>query len=329
MDVLGTSIDIPEGWSVSRERDRCFLASYSTPDGSVELVCHAVLPGILLMSVELDCRQLPMSSPFKATPLSINWCSKGRCEVDLGERGGAVVGEGTLCLSSSTAVGFSYPTGSYRGFECYIDLQQLGDITIALLREIGISEKALLSRLFPAGRTLTLAPSGDVLDAVTRIDGELHHTEPRLPRLILATLELLVALSEQDLDAAPKSGAYLQRSQRDMAGLVHKQLLESCTPTAELDTLASQLGVSEASLRAYFGKVYGESPASFARRHCLEHARDLLEATDDSVGDVALSCGYANQSKFAAAFRRLFGTSPLEARRRARIPTDSPPASDR
>ena len=38
-----------------------------------------------------------------------------------------------------------------------------------------------------------------------------------------------------------------------------------------------------------------------------------------SVGDVAHLVGYGNQSKFASAFRAVYGYSPLEYRRRMKI----------
>ena len=38
--------------------------------------------------------------------------------------------------------------------------------------------------------------------------------------------------------------------------------------------------------------------------------------TEMSVGDVAHLVGYGNQSKFASAFRAVYGYSPLEYRRR-------------
>ena len=45
----------------------------------------------------------------------------------------------------------------------------------------------------------------------------------------------------------------------------------------------------------------------------------MLAQGDASVSEVALACGYSNPSKFAAAFRRLMGTTPLEYRRRCRM----------
>ena len=39
----------------------------------------------------------------------------------------------------------------------------------------------------------------------------------------------------------------------------------------------------------------------------------------NSVADAAAAAGYTNQSKFAAVFKKQFGVSPLEYRRKSRL----------
>ena len=51
----------------------------------------------------------------------------------------------------------------------------------------------------------------------------------------------------------------------------------------------------------------------------LREAARLLAETELSVAEVAQACGYANPSKFSAAFRREQGMNPLEFRRRSRL----------
>ena len=56
---------------------------------------------------------------------------------------------------------------------------------------------------------------------------------------------------------------------------------------------------------------------AFIRAKKLRYAAELLSGrTEMSVGDVAHLVGYGNQSKFASAFRAVYGYPPLEYRRR-------------
>jgi len=51
----------------------------------------------------------------------------------------------------------------------------------------------------------------------------------------------------------------------------------------------------------------------------MRKASELLTGSRLSVSEVTEQVGYINQSKFAAAFKKQFGISPLEYRRRRHL----------
>ena len=51
----------------------------------------------------------------------------------------------------------------------------------------------------------------------------------------------------------------------------------------------------------------------------MNKAAELLTGSKLSVADAAAAAGYTNQSKFAAVFKKQFGVSPLEYRRKSRL----------
>ncbi|MBP3892538.1 MAG: AraC family transcriptional regulator, partial [Atopobiaceae bacterium] len=278
-----------------------------------------LLSGLYLMDIDLGCPVLPAFNPVGPQLATINWCASGRCEVDFGDKGSLVVGERTLCVSSTSAQSFSYPTGSYRGFEYFVDLELLDQRDWDVLEAFGLAEGTLSSMLYTRELGMNLVPSGELADTVHAISAELALDCPRHPWLLLHSCRLLMLLASTDLDGSRVTGTYLQRGQRDMAQAVYQQIVERMSPSADLVPLASRLGVSEASLRAYFERVYGTSPAAFARNRVLREAARLLAETARPVADIALACGYTNPSKFSAAFRREHGVNPLEYRRRSRL----------
>lgn len=80
--------------------------------------------------------------------------------------------------------------------------------------------------------------------------------------------------------------------------------------------LAASFSISETSLKNYFRGVYGENISSYMQKKRMEKAGELLLDTTAPVSEVALLTGYSSQSKFAAVFRKHYGTAPLEFRRR-------------
>ncbi|KAA0069889.1 AraC family transcriptional regulator [Tardiphaga sp. P9-11] len=85
-----------------------------------------------------------------------------------------------------------------------------------------------------------------------------------------------------------------------------------------LAALASDVGLSRFHFCRAFKESTGLSPHAWLRQHRLEQAMNMLRDTDTSVVSVAAALGYASQTAFAAAFRKLTGETPSDWRRRVR-----------
>jgi len=75
--------------------------------------------------------------------------------------------------------------------------------------------------------------------------------------------------------------------------------------------------LSNMSLRAFerqFHASFHLTPQKFLRRLRLRIATRALMCTDESLSDIALTCGFADQSHFSREFRRQFGRTPREYR---------------
>lgn len=82
-----------------------------------------------------------------------------------------------------------------------------------------------------------------------------------------------------------------------------------------LKHLAASAGVHPVHLARAFRSRYGCSIGEYRRRCQLKAAEDLVRCTQRDLRDVALSCGFVDQSHLSKAFRNAFGTSPGRYRR--------------
>lgn len=83
--------------------------------------------------------------------------------------------------------------------------------------------------------------------------------------------------------------------------------------------LTTLTGVSARALQAGFLKHRGCSPMDFLRSRRLELARAKLAASsDDSVADIARSCGFAHLGRFSTEYRACFGETPSATRAKGR-----------
>jgi len=79
--------------------------------------------------------------------------------------------------------------------------------------------------------------------------------------------------------------------------------------------IARQVGVGERELQRRFKARLGTTPLHFFNEMRLSLAYRLLEHTDRTVTDIAMSCGYGSGSAFARAFRTRFDRSPMSLRK--------------
>ena len=91
--------------------------------------------------------------------------------------------------------------------------------------------------------------------------------------------------------------------------------------TAEI---AAAAGVSPATLHRLFTACHGCSPMRYLGGLRLARAKALLAATGKPVAEIALDCGYSEQSALTRALRREAGVTPARYRRARRRPRREP-----
>jgi AraC family transcriptional regulator len=77
-----------------------------------------------------------------------------------------------------------------------------------------------------------------------------------------------------------------------------------------LHDLASACGLSVKHFARAFRRSTTMPPHRWLMRRRIEHAQSLLLSTDAPMAQIALECGFADQSHFTTAFRRAIGIPP-------------------
>jgi len=125
------------------------------------------------------------------------------------------------------------------------------------------------------------------------------------------SLELLtLSLEALDVVAPATSGPTLDAFTVEQLEHARSILLGSMSEPPSLRALARACGLNERKLKEGFKLRYGTTVFGFVREQRMLRAHDMLHGSGRSVTEVAQIVGYANPSKFAAAFRRQFGVAP-------------------
>jgi transcriptional regulator GlxA family with amidase domain len=86
-----------------------------------------------------------------------------------------------------------------------------------------------------------------------------------------------------------------------------------------LADLAQACGLSIRHFTRAFRQSTGLSPHQWLVRQRVERAKALLQGSSSTLSEIALACGFADQSHFSRLFSRATGTSPGVWRRARRL----------
>ena len=200
------------------------------------------------------------------------------------------------------------------------DLMMPGMDGLELCRRIRQSE--LLNHIPVIMVTAQATPEDRIRGIEAGADGYLF--KPFMPEELEIRVEKLL---EQRRRLREKYAAALSRGEQVTEGWTpaeHAMIAEVdryvgenlATGTTDVDTLASRLCMSESQLRRKFYAITGQTPAAYMLHLRLTRVRKLLVAEpEQSIGDLAASCGFFDNANFSRVFKQVFGLTPSQARK--------------
>jgi YesN/AraC family two-component response regulator len=144
----------------------------------------------------------------------------------------------------------------------------------------------------------------------------------RLNRGVASVLEKGLFTARETLEQIQQAlarnkalGSETQRMVRKAMAYIHEHYAE---PVSRED-MASHIGVSARHLTRCFHQEVGVSPITYLNRYRVKKARQLLEAGDKNITEVAQAVGFSSGNYFTNAFRREMGMSPRDYQRGQRF----------
>lgn len=123
-----------------------------------------------------------------------------------------------------------------------------------------------------------------------------------------------------DVAFGGRSRAAWERCHPRWVARVYERLSDDPTSAPSLLDLAREEGVHADHLIRVFKAAYGATPGVFVRRRRARLAAQRVTARDLPLGQIAIACGYADQSHMTREFRRFLECTPGSLRRRGPPP---------
>jgi AraC family transcriptional regulator len=133
--------------------------------------------------------------------------------------------------------------------------------------------------------------------------------------LALGMVELLAELA-REIGRVPAARVSTRQELYSRVQKGRQAMDEMLTEKMPLKNIARLAHLSPFHFHRAFCAVFGETPHAYRTRRRLERAARLLEETDVPVIDVCLDTGFESAASFSTLFRRRYGASPTQFRRR-------------
>ena len=106
------------------------------------------------------------------------------------------------------------------------------------------------------------------------------------------------------------------------SGLAHWQLRralayieENLASKVKIDDLATLVALSKSHFSRSFRHSLGLSPIAYVLARRVERAKVMMKSSEERLLEIALACGFADQSHFSRCFHNMVGASPGHWRR--------------
>ena len=145
------------------------------------------------------------------------------------------------------------------------------------------------------------------------VSGGISNPYEKVPEMDESTLttwltETSMAISEELKNARNNTS---RRMVTDAQSIVVDRYME---PDLSLDTVCSELGVSNSYFSSVFKKETGKSFITYLTDYRMDHAANLILETNEKSYKIAEQVGYQDANYFSYVFKKRFGMSPSKYR---------------
>ncbi len=185
----------------------------------------------------------------------------------------------------------------------YIDLPVLGEEYLS-------SHSELIDKFAVSGKILVVKKGMEKIDALL----ENMLTEKNIPDDY--SVENMILLFKQILLWIRRYGIFIYEQVDTSTGLdediesVMRMVAEEYAGNITLEDAAARISLSPTYLSKKFRHVTGKTFSEYLNYIRLRQATQMLLTTDDSVTDIATSCGFNSSNYFKDCFKKRFGVSP-------------------
>lgn len=187
----------------------------------------------------------------------------------------------------------------------FISFQSMDNLELELLQPLRSNQLLIENAVTDDHLLHILSP---LLDEIVMLNNKDHETKQLQIRIFL--LQILLHLYQTKSMLLPSVSGNIDM-QKAMLAFIEKHYTEKIS----LAMMSKEFHLSEKYLSRYFKEHFHISFSNYVMHLRLTLARQLLEATNLPVTEIALRSGFPSVSYFIRSFKETYKTSPLRYRK--------------
>ena len=278
---------VQQGAMLLAQSGGCSVWQFRNETGDGTMTTYELFPGAVLSFNDFHMAAFDSSFSARQKLFVLDYCREGRMEYLAAENALSYCKAGDLKLDRRlTHQGrFVFPSSHYHG------------ITVGL--DLDLAETSLPQQIFE----------------------EMYHVPEsiRLPYLKIKVLELLLYLQAMEVPAEADT-PYFYKTQVEKVRTIRDYLAGSLTESHTQAELSERFDIPLTAMKRCFRSMYGVSIGAWVTACRMDKAAQLLRQgrSAGSIAQIAAAVGYDSASKFAAAFKKATGRTPMEYRNEIR-----------
>ncbi len=299
------------------ENDGCSVYQFRNETGEGTITIYEVFPGVSLSYNDFHIRYYDSEFKPDRNLFCIDHCREGRLEYPAADDAYSYVEAGDLKLDRRlTHTGhFEMPLSHYHGAMVSFDMDAACRSLPQEIKDFPVNLRALQEKFCGGIYPYVVHGAG----SIEHIFGELYAVPEKIKRSYfkIKILELLLYLEALELPENPVEKPYFYRTQVEKAKAVQQFLVGHMDENFTQEEMSRRFDIPLTPLKNCFKSVFGASIGSYLLEYRMNQAAVLLRTKREmSVAEIAGCVGYDSPSKFAAAFRRKMGMTPMDYRNR-------------
>ena len=290
----------------------CSVISYQC-NGTGILYDYSIFPGIDLIFMDFNCSDIFDEPNEMRNVLEIRHYQEGRVEFEFEGDKVFHLQQDEFCVNGmlNMPARYSFPFDYCSGLSLVLDKNSMTEVTRSQLALFQIDISVLEEDLDTAHQWYICKTPPSMCHVFEELYAAKEHETSQYFRIkVLELLYHATKLRKEDRVAA----TYYAREHIEIVKRVRKAMLKDLSRSTPLEQFLRGEAISTVTFQTIFKQIYGRSQYAYLKHYRMNSAAVQLRESNESINQIALSLGYSNASKFARAFRDVFGVLPKDYR---------------